>query len=202
MMFSSRSLRRPALLAIALLAPVLACSSDAPTAGAAGRLTVKLTDAPGDVVAAVVTIDQVYLQGGDSGRVVLRDEDETLDLLTLEDRTTTLIDEAQVPGGSYQSLRFVISGGYIEVENADGSTSIYASSADYAGLPEGVTVAGQLQMPSLANSGLKVQLPGAVAVEGDAQTLVVDFDVAQSFGHAAGQSGRWVMSPVLNGSRQ
>ena len=202
MTFSSRSWRRPALLASVVLLPALACSSEGPTAGAAGRITVKLTDAPGEVIAAVVTIDQVYLQGGDSGRIVLRDEDETLDLLTLKDRTTTLIDEAQVPGGSYESLRFVISGGYVEVENADGSTSIYASSPDYAGLPGGATVAGELQMPSLAHSGLKVQLPGTVAVEGDAQTLVVDFDVAQSFGHAAGQSGRWVMSPVLNGTRQ
>jgi hypothetical protein len=28
----------------------------------------------------------------------------------------------------------------------------------------------------------------------------VDFDVAESFGKQAGQSGKWVMHPVLKGS--
>ena len=106
---------------------------------------------------------------------------------------------ATVPAGTYSQLRFVITDAYIEVENGDGTTNIYASSPSYAGLPSGARVAGELQMPSLAQSGLKVDLPGgSIRIEGDQRILLVDFDVAQSFGHAAGGSGRWVMHPVVH----
>jgi hypothetical protein len=54
-------------------------------------------------------------------------------------------------------------------------------------------------MPSLAQSGLKVDLPGgAIRIEGDQRILLVDFDVAQSLGHVAGGYGRWVMHPVVH----
>lgn len=130
---------------------------------------------------------------------MLRDEDLTTDLLTLVGTTQALIDSMAVPVGTYGQLRFVISGGYIEVENTGGTTSIYASSPTYAGLPAGAVVAGQLQMPSYAQSGLKVTLPaGAIVItEDDLVILTIDFDVSQSFGQAAGGSGNWVMSPVV-----
>ena len=162
-----------------------------------GKISILLTDAPGDVKAAVVTISEIYLQG--SGRIVLRDTPVTIDLLTLAGSTAMLVDEATVPAGTYSQLRFVVTDAYIEVENADGTTSIYASSPGYAGLPSGARVAGELQMPSFAQSGLKVDLPGgSVRIDGDQRILLVDFDVAQSFGHAAGGSGRWVMHPVIH----
>ena len=201
----SRSFRRGVVrgavpLAAALVA-IAACSDASPTGvGATGRLAVYLTDAPGDVLKAVVTIDRVYLQG-DGGRTVLREEDMTVDLLTLADSVATLVPESAVPAGAYSELRFVVSGGYVEVEGDGGATSIYASSPGYAGLPEGATVAGVLQMPSFAQSGLKVQFAEALAIGGDVQHLLVDFDVRESFGRQAGNSGRWVMSPVLKGSQ-
>jgi hypothetical protein len=37
-------------------------------------------------------------------------------------------------------------------------------------------------------------------VEEGAGALVLDFDVAQSFGHKAGNSGKWVMHPVIHGT--
>lgn len=180
---------------VALVASAAACSDSAGSGN--GRVSVLLTDAPGDVKKAVVTIDQVYLQGGD-GRVVLRSEPVTTDLLTLANSTADLVKDAVVPAGRYAQLRFVISGGYIEVDNGDGTSSIYASSPSYAGLPSGATVSGELQMPSYSTSGYKVKLPGdgALAIDGDAKVLLVDFDVQKSFGKAAGASGRWVMSPV------
>lgn len=184
-----------------LVAPLIALSalgacSDSTGVGP-GKISILLTDAPGDVKAAVVTISEIYLQGSD--RVVLRDEPVTIDLLTLANSTALLVDEATVPAGTYSQLRFVITDAYIEVENGDGTTNIYASSPSYAGLPSGARVAGELQMPSLAQSGLKVDLPGgAIRIEGDQRILLVDFDVAQSFGHIAGGSGRWVMHPVVH----
>jgi hypothetical protein len=176
-----------------------ACGDSAPT-GSAGpsTLSLLLTDAPGDFRKAVVTISQVYLQGA-GGRVVLRDTPITTDLLTLANSTAELVKDATVPAGSYQELRFVITGGYVEVETAAGGSAIYATSSSYAGLPAGASVAGTLQMPSFAQSGLKVQLPGGggVTLGSEQKVLLVDFDVARSFGREAGNAGRWVMSPVL-----
>lgn len=177
-------------------AGVLGACSDSTGVGP-GKISILLTDAPGDVRAAVVTISEIYLQG--SGRVVLRNTPVTIDLLTLADSTAMLVDEATVPSGTYSQLRFVVTDAYIEVENADGTTSIYASSPGYAGLPTGARVGGELQLPSYAQSGLKVDLPGgAVTISGDQRILLVDFDVAQSFGHVAGASGQWVMTPVIH----
>lgn len=191
-------------LLVAALAVGLGASCDSPAALKSGKLSLLLTDAPGDIVKAVVTIDRIYLQPSDtdSARIILREEDVTTDLLTLVDSTQSLISNVVIPAGSYAQLRFVISGAYLEVAGETaGATTIFASSPSYAGLPAGSVVGGELQMPSFAQSGLKVQLPGDALVIGDdaSVTLVVDFDVAQSFGKAAGSSNRWVMTPVLKG---
>lgn len=190
-------LRNFALPVAALAA--LACR-DAQSPGT-GRLTILLKDAPGDLVAAVVTIAEVDLQGS-GGTQVLSDTAVTTDLLTLASDAATLVQDAVVPAGTYAQLRFVITGGYIEVDNGDGTTSIYASSPSYPGLPTGATVTGQLQMPSFGQSGLKVTLPADALIvpEGGDKVLVVDFDVSQSFGRQAGGSGQWVMHPVIKGA--
>src|SRR5688572_801835 len=149
----TRSIRRLAVGVLAALA--LSATACEPTAVKYGKLDLKLTDAPGDVVTAMVTIDQIYLLPGDDvdgEKIILRDEDVTVDLLTLSDATMDLIVGAEIPVGSYNQLRFVISGGYIEVEGA-GANAIYASSVDYDGLREGATVPGSLPMPSFASSG-------------------------------------------------
>ena len=182
---------------IALVA-ALGCG-DSQSPGGTTQLSVLLKDAPGDVVTAVVTIDEVHLVG-DGGVTVLRDDPMTVDLLTLATTTAEMVTDFTVPSGDYSQLRFVISGGYIEVENADASTSVYASSPAYAGLPAGTVVDGSLQMPSLAQSGLKVTLSSdALSLSGDDTILLVDFDVSQSFGHATGQGDDWVMHPVITG---
>lgn len=189
--------RRTALLPAAALLALAACGESSTSAATSGRLTLLLTDAPGDFEKAVVTISEIYLQGS-GGRVTLMDTTVTTDLLTLANSTAELVKNATVPAGAYSELRFVITGGYVEVEQADGSTSIHASSPDYEGLPEGASVDGTLQMPSFAQSGLKVKLPGDMLdIASEQRIVLVDFDVSRSFGHAAGQSGKWVMTPVL-----
>lgn len=188
-------MRRTHILAsflFALTLGVLGCG------GGDSKVTVKLTDAPGDYKRAVVTISQVELLGeGENNKVVLLNQAKTTDLLTLANDTADLVKDATVPAGTYSELRFVITGAYIEVEEADGSTKIYASSPTYEGLPAGAQVAGELQMPSYGQSGLKVKIADPVAVEGEQKVILVDFDVAQSFGRQAGNSGQWVMSPVI-----
>jgi hypothetical protein len=197
---TSRLVRGAALV---LLAVTSACSDSAPTmpsGSATGQLNLRLKDAPGDVKTAVVTISQIYLQGTDGGRVVLRSDPFTTDLRQLTDTSAVVLQDVQLKAGSYSQLRFVISGAYIEIDNGDGTSTVYASSPAYAGLPQGVTPDGQLQMPSLGTSGLKVNLPGDqfMVPEDGVVSVLVDFDVSQSFGHVAGNSGKWVMHPVVN----
>lgn len=187
-----RQLATSVLLACATGALLTAC-------GGAGTMTVLLTDAPGDFKKAVVTIDSIYLQGeGEEGRVVLRDTPVTTDLITLANDTTELLRDVEVPAGAYSQLRFVISGGFVEVDAGNGTTALYASSPTYAGLPSGAQLAGELQMPSYASSGLKIDI-GTVEVAGSQHVVLVDFDVAQSFGHDA-SNAKWVMHPVVKGA--
>jgi len=185
--------RRSLALPIALLA--LSCGSGG--GGGTGKVTVLLKDAPApDVRSAVVTIAQVALMG-DGGAIVVRDTPVTTDLLTLATDVATLVDAAAVPAGTYTQLRFVITGAYLDV----GGT-LYASSPTYEGLPPGAVVVGELKMPSYDRSGLKIILPdGGLVVGAAGQTLVVDFDVAQSFGHGTGQPDRWVMHPVIKATQ-
>ena len=166
--------------------------------GGPATLTIHLTDAPGDIQAAVVTIAEVYLQGT-GGRMVLRNTPYTVDLVTLATTSTVLLEDVPVAAGTYHDLRFVVTGAYLAVEEAGGRTRLYASAPDYAGLPPGAVVDGELRLPSFATSGLKVELPagGLTVPASGVVSLVVDFDVAQSFGHQAGQSGAWVMHPVI-----
>jgi hypothetical protein len=182
------------VLGAALAALLAACGGgdDRP-----GSVTLKLTDAAGDFDAAVVTVERVYLQGGD-GEVELFSGSRTVNLVDLANDSLDLVTEAVVPSGAYHQLRFVISGAYIAVEEGDGATRIYASSPDYPGLPAGAQVAGELRMPSFATSGLKVNLLQGLEVNGDRKVVLVDFVVAESFGHVAGQSGAWVMHPVVH----
>ena len=193
-------LRRP-LRSLALVSLAVFGACDSATSAADGTLSIRLTDAPGNFKKAVVTIDRVTLQPGNDSTaqaVILRDTPITTDLLTLANDVATVVDGAVVPAGTYGQLRFIISGAYIEVEGAGGTSQIYATSPSYAGLPSGATVTGNLQTPSFSTSGLKVSLPsGGVTIGADAQVLLVDFDVSKSFGKQAGNSGQWVMRPSI-----
>ncbi len=195
-----RPARRPfAAGALALAAAtVLASCGDGAGPGGTTALSIRLTDAPGDIQHAFVTVTEIHLIGED-GRLVLRDEPYTTDLLTLAGTTTDLVTEAEVPSGTYTELRLVISGACIAVENESGGTDIYTTT-EYDSDPCGGPATGTLIAPSFSQSGLKVVLDAsALEIVGAQKILLVDFDVEQSFGRQAGQSGRWVMHPVVTG---
>ncbi|MBA3892932.1 MAG: DUF4382 domain-containing protein [Gemmatimonadales bacterium] len=195
-MLLSGTRRSAAALAVALAA--LAACGDGAGPGETTALSLKLTDAPGDIQHAFVTITEINLMGSD-GKVVLRDTPFTADLLTLAGTTADLVTDADVPSGTYTGLRFVISGACLAVENESGGSDIYTT-AGYDSEPCGGAATGVLQAPSFAQSGLKVTLDAnALVILGPKKILLVDFDVQQSFGRVAGQSGRWVMHPVVTG---
>lgn len=180
-----------------LVASTLALSgcSDSQGPGTA-RFSVKLTDGPGPFKGAKVTISEVYLQGS-GGKTSLSSTPTTVSLLELQNATLDLVKDVEIPTGTYNQLRIVTTGGYVELQDG----TIFASSPDYQGLPAGATVSGQLQMPSLGQSGIKVTLPGeALDVTGPQKIVLLDFDVAQSFGHETGASAGWVMHPVIRGA--
>ncbi|MDX1419989.1 MAG: DUF4382 domain-containing protein [Rubricoccaceae bacterium] len=198
--------RSALVLALAFTAALFGCDASGPGNGASVRIL--LTDAPGDFTAAVVTIDAISLRGESasdedaSGQVVLLDDPVTVDLLTLQNEVLDLVGDAPIPAGAYEELRLVISGGYLAVEQEDGSERIYASSDAYAAEHD-VVADGELQMPSFGTSGLKVKLPGdaeddPVVIEDEQYAVLLDFDVSESFGRQAGNSGRWVMHPVIH----
>lgn len=195
-----------AALACALAGVACADNGGDITTGGDARMSVLLTDAPGDFAQARVTIDEIALVGGaaseedaGAGRIILRETPWSGDLLELQNEVAELVDQAVVPAGHYSELRFVISGGCIEVERdaerAFEGGDVYATD----GYTECGAADGRLQMPSFAQSGLKVKLPGGgVDLTSDEKILLVDFVVSESFGQQAGASGMWVMHPVIH----
>jgi hypothetical protein len=193
--FPPTALRRAAYV---LTAALLAGCSDGGGPSDTTALSITLKDAPGDVQHAVVTITGINLMGS-AGKLVLSSTPETIDLLTLANSTADLVTGAEVPSGTYTELRFLISGACLAVENGSGGSDIYATEG-YDATQCGGAATGTLQAPSYAQSGLKVTLSGsALRLTGPQKILLVDFDVSQSFGQVAGQSGQWTMHPVVTG---
>lgn len=186
--------RRSWALALALTLPFAACDDSTGT-GQPGSMSVMLTDAPGDFLQAVVEIERVELVGDEDGVTVLMDDPFTTDLLTLSNDVASLAEDVVIPAGTYSQLRLIIPNACIEVEGENETSTIYASSGfDACGEAD-----GSLQLPSFDASGLKINLPeGATTVDGDAHIVLLDFDVSESFGQQAGNSGMWVMHPVIH----
>lgn len=198
-------IRKHGRLAFSLLAALAmaACGDGTGGTGANGeaRVSIRLTDAPGDLQEAWVRIDRIYLKGGPADSTHSGSEDllttrtDWVDLLTLSGgRTAELVSGAVVPAGRYSELRLVVCEAYL----VDNDGDVYATRD--AVLPAGVTADGTLQIPSGCSSGIKVKFQGDEPVElaSESAIMTVDFDVSQSFGHQAGNSGRWVMHPVVH----
>lgn len=187
---------RRILCILAAVAALGACDSNGPDGP--GSMSILLTDAPGDVEQAVVTIERIEIVGGSGGPRVLRDTPWTGELTELTNEFVTLVDGAVIPQGNYSQLRIVISEACIAVEADGGPDEVYASNESIAVECDGA-LTGDLQMPSLAQTGIKVIFQGAIEVGGDQAILLIDFDVAESFGKLAGGSEQWVMDPTIHG---
>jgi hypothetical protein len=186
-------------LAIGLVPAVLAGCDDS-TGSDTALISLALTDEAGDVAAVWVEIDEIYLQGGgNEGRVTLLDQDQAdalgqIELTELAGTTLDLVGEVEISAGNYGQLRFVIEGAVLETEGGE----VFTFNAAH---PDGTASTGDLNCPSCDQTGVKVQLPGDEAnLASGSHLLVLDFDVFQSFGRAAGNSGMWVMAPVIRGA--
>jgi hypothetical protein len=190
--------RKLLMLTLVLSVFTMGACDDGDTGGPnQGRVTINLTDAPGDLKSAFVAIDRIILMrsGNDttgSNRIVITPEDTGyIDLLTLTGgKVKELVDDASVSSGTFSELRVVLDEAYVITKD----NRVFATSG--ATLPSGTTAAGELKCPSCSSSGFKVKFTGGLTVT-ENSTITLDFDAAQSFGHEAGSSGKWVMHPVL-----
>ena len=195
-------MRKFGLIALMTAGLALGACDDDPAGGSGtGRLTINLTDAPGDMKEAWVKIDQIILirsaadstNSSGSGRIVIEpDVDDYINVLTLTGgQVMQLADESGIPKGFYSQLRIVIDEAYVVLKDG----RVFATSG--ADLPAGVTAAGEVKCPSCSSSGYKVQFTGSGMEVADNSIITIDFDASRSFIHEAGNSGKWVMHPVL-----
>lgn len=160
------------------------------------RLDVRLTDAAGDVAAVWVDVSQIYLQGPGGRTDLLPSPTGLIELTSLAGTTLGLVEDVVLAPGSYGQLRFVVDAAVLET--LDGSVYAYGGAEH----PDELPVTGDLVCPSCNASGLKVLLgPAGLVIEEGDNILVLDFDVARSFGRMAGGSGQWVMNPLINGTQ-
>lgn len=188
--------------ALAMAAPLAmgACDDEDITDPGDGtaQVSVYLTDAPGDVEAVWVEILELYLQGGEEGPVHLLGESTDLVLLTdLVGTTQLLAADVEVDPAVYGQIRMVV--GDAILVSSDGT--VYTKGDPEIPAEFEDAEMGELMCPSCSQSGLKITIPNdEVPVDAGALAFIVDFDVAESFGHRAGNSGRWNMHPVIHGT--
>jgi hypothetical protein len=163
-----------------------------------GRLTIQLTDAPGDLEEAFIKIDRFILirsdqSGSGSDRIELTPVSTAfIELLALTGgKVLNVVNQAVVPIGTYSEVRVVLDEAYVRLKDG----RVFATTD--ATLPAGISVGGQLKCPSCSQSGFKVKFGDGGLVVDNNSTIVIDFNAAKSFGHEAGKSGKWIMHPVL-----
>jgi len=207
-----KSLRISAVTALTAAALVLpaACSDSgtSPSLGSKGMVVVKLTDAPfptdevKSVDVFVVRVDARVAStddqsanedldnGGSSGWVTLASPNASFNLLALQGGKSTTLGNAGLTPGSYSGFRFIIDPAQSSVTLKDGT------------LLNGTSTPG-IKFPSADKTGLKINLSKpATIVAGTTTTLLIDFDVANSFvlrGNTIHNNGL-LFKPVINGT--
>ncbi len=189
---------------VAILAAMLSAGCDEDVTGGRGgegRLRISLTDAPGDLAEAWVEIDEIVLfrtdeDDDEGGRIVI--EPEVTGFINLLDLTNgqllEIADEGNLPEGQYRELRLVIGDAFVVLNDG----RVFATPG--ADLPAGLEADGTLRCPSCAQSGFKVKFQNdedGLIINGTT-FVTIDFDAGRSFGHQAGNSGQWIMRPVLH----
>jgi uncharacterized protein DUF4382/uncharacterized protein DUF4397 len=207
-----KSLRISAVTALTAAALVLpaACSDSgtSPSLSSKGMVVVKLTDAPfptdevKSVDVFVVRVDARVAStddqsanedldnGGSSGWVTLASPNASFNLLALQGGKSTTLGNAGLTPGSYSGFRFIIDPAQSSVTLKDGT------------LLNGTSTPG-IKFPSADKTGLKINLSKpATIVAGTTTTLLIDFDVANSFvlrGNTIHNNGL-LFKPVINGT--
>jgi hypothetical protein len=184
---------RAALLTASLLA--VGCGGDASPTGTAGtgRLTVQLTDAPfpydsvrsvdvfvvradakredADSAAAAARVGDA--DKGADGWVTIAEPKAKFEMTALRDGVTAALGTATIAPGTYRAFRLIIDPAQSSVTLKDGTVLTSTSSPG-------------VKFPSAGRSGIKIRLDRPVTVPAVAEgaaapTLLIDFDLNESF---------------------
>ncbi len=197
------------LAAVALL--LAGCGGGAsgtlPSGGAStASLSASLVDGPfrtsgGTVTAVNIAIAKVEAVGSDGGVQTIATFSPAQQINLLDYQTSALsLGTASIPAGTYTQLRFVL-----DTSNAS-NTSVVVNGTTYPLSIPSATSAGFGGSSSTDNgdgtgtSGIKVRV-ALNAQAGQTYAYVIDFNAAESI-VSAGQSGQWLMKPVLVASAQ
>jgi hypothetical protein len=125
--------------------------------------------------------------GSSQGWHVLASPNAKYDLLDLQNGVSAVLGSAEVPVGVYNGFRLIIDPAQSSVTLKSGQVLTSTSSPN-------------IDFPSAAHSGLKINPSQPVQIEGgQTTTLLVDFDVSQSFvmrGNSIDQNGL-LFKPVI-----
>ncbi len=175
---------------------LMACDATGPASEeeqglAPGTFNVRLTDAPGDVVQALVTIERVaVVSATDSGEgdaeeggvEILSDSAFTVDLTKLQAGVDTALASTDSLRGTFSQIRLV---------TADTANVLYETAS-------GDTAEADLKQPSASETGIKINFePVTLKSPTDEAEVTLDFSVADSF-VKAGQSGMYIFKPVVH----
>jgi hypothetical protein len=155
-----------------------------------GTLRVSLTDAPACGFDHVyVTVEKVRVhssasaESNDAGWTdITLATPQRIDLLSLSNGAMTTLGQAQLPAGTYQQLRLVLS--------ANTAANPLANSVVITGGGEQA-----VDTPSAMQSGLKLNA-GMTVESSKVADFAIDFDACKSFVRA-GNSGKVLLKPVL-----
>lgn len=181
-------------------------------------LQVLLTDAPGDYQAVYVTVDEILVHKAaiddanvtepedenvtvaedaniteveDTSWILVAEPHKTYDLLSLQNGITELLGESNISAGKYTQMRLVLGS-----TPDDGTTVVDGADthpfANYIVFLDGGDTA-ELDVPS---NVFKTNHNFEVAQD-MSYTMVIDFDANQSI-HQAGNSGKWILNPVIS----
>jgi hypothetical protein len=156
-----------AILAIA----VVSCQKEP---NGTSKMTVKMTDAPGDFQQVNVEVLEVRVHHSGSGWVTLPTNQGVYDLLTLQDSVTTvLVNQGQLPAGHIDQFRLILGA----------NNTVMVDSLIYP-----------LQTPSAQQSGLKINVNGDF-VPNETYELLIDFDAGESVVEQG--NGGYLLKPVI-----
>ncbi len=172
----SRSFSRT-FFVLGLLGLVAGCGGSGGSGGEkTGFIAIGITDAPVDIVSAVVVeFTGVTLKPASGDEIVVTfDTPKSFDLLTLTGGLTAeLLQETEVPVGEYNWVRLAVNAEF---------DSVFDS---YAMTPTGQV---ELLVPSGNNSGLKL-VSGFTVMQNQSTNLVIDWDLRQALSDPLGQPG-------------
>lgn len=163
----------------------MACNEVSSSGSEQGKaqLNVNLTDAPGDYQEVNIDVQGLRIRYSPSGDTTGDSEEKwvdlpfepmTLNLLDFTNGADTLLASADLDPGHYSELRLIL--------GEDNTVRVDSTTHD-------------LKVPSGQESGYKIKFQSDLD-PGEDMDVTIDFDAARSV-HEAGNSGKYILKPVL-----